>query len=374
MSCKNCISKSNGTPRGCNNNGACTSNSCNTFTVFDWLNDIAAPHDEPAFPFCEVRFKNGRKGYFKTNSILLSVGDIVATQSEKGHDIGVITLLGELVRIQMKKKNINHESKDPLSIYRIASQKDIDVWQISRDKEEDIKIRARKLALKLELKMKISDVEYHGDGNKITFYYTANDRVDFRELIRLFAREFKSRIEMKQVGLREEASRLGGIGSCGRELCCSTWLHDFRAVNTSSARYQQLAINPEKLAGQCGKLKCCLNYELGTYLEALKHIPKKEIKIKTKKGIAVCQKVNIFKRRIWYSYLDNPIDWHELDANRANDMIQANKKGAMVSSLEEFAIVSNKENENNLSLKSESITRFDKPKNRKFNKLQKHDL
>ena len=179
---------------------------------------------------------------------------------------------------------------------------------------------------------------------------------------------------MKQVGLREEASRLGGIGSCGRELCCSTWLHDFRAVNTSSARYQQLAINPEKLAGQCGKLKCCLNYELGTYLEALKHIPKKEIKIKTKKGIAVCQKVNIFKRRIWYSYLDNPIDWHELDTNRANDMIQANKKGAMVSSLEEFAIVSNKENENNLSLKSESITRFDKPKNRKFNKLQKHDL
>ena len=374
MSCKNCISKSNGTPRGCNNNGACTSNSCNTFTVFDWLNDIAAPHDEPTFPFCEVRFKNGRKGYFKTNSILLSVGDIVATQSEKGHDIGVITLLGELVRIQMKKKNINHESKDTLSIYRIASQKDIDVWQISRDKEEDIKIRARKLALKLELKMKISDAEYHGDGNKITFYYTANDRVDFRELIRLFAREFKSRIEMKQVGLREEASRLGGIGSCGRELCCSTWLHDFRAVNTSSARYQQLAINPEKLAGQCGKLKCCLNYELGTYLEALKYIPRKEIKIKTKKGIAVCQKVNIFKRRIWYSYLDNPIDWHELDTNRANDMIQANKKGAMVSSLEEFAIVSNKENENNLSLKSESITRFDKPKNRKFNKLQKHDL
>jgi cell fate regulator YaaT (PSP1 superfamily) len=374
MSCKNCISKNNGTPRGCNNNGACTSNSCNTFTVFDWLSDIAAPHDEPAFPFCEVRFKNGRKGYFKTNSILLSVGDIVATESEKGYDIGVITLLGELVRIQMKKKNINHESKDPLSIYRIASQKDIDVWQISRDKEEDIKVRARKLALKLELKMKISDVEYHGDGKKITFYYTADDRVDFRELIKLFAREFKSRIEMKQVGLREEASRLGGIGSCGRELCCSTWLNDFRAVNTSAARYQQLAINPAKLSGQCGKLKCCLNYELGTYLEALKHIPKKEIKIKTKKGIAVCQKVNIFKRRIWYSYLNNPIDWYELDANTANDMIQTNKKGAMASSLEEFAIVSNKENENILSLKSESIARFDKPKNRKFNKLQKHDL
>ena len=222
--------------------------------------------------------------------------------------------------------------------------------------------------------MKLSDVEFQGDESKAVFYYTAESRIDFRELIKLMADEFKVRIEMKQIGSRQEASRLGGIGSCGRELCCSTWLHDFRAVNTSSARYQQLAINPEKLAGQCGKLKCCLNYELGTYLEALKHIPKKEIKIKTKKGIAVCQKVNIFKRRIWYSYLDNPIDWHELDANRANDMIQANKKGAMVSSLEEFAIVSNKENENNLSLKSESITRFDKPKNRKFNKLQKHDL
>jgi len=283
MSCKNCISKSNGTPRGCNNNGACTSNSCNTFTVFDWLNNINPPNNKTVFPFCEVRFKNGRKGYFKTNSILLSMGDIVAVQAEKGHDVGVITLLGELVKIQMKKKNINHDSGDNLGIYRIASQKDIDVWQISRDKEEAIKVRSRKLALKLELKMKISDVEYQGDGNKITFYYTADDRVDFRELIKVFAREFKSRIEMKQVGLREEASRLGGIGSCGRELCCSTWLHDFRAVNTSAARYQQLSINPGKLSGQCGKLKCCLNYELGTYLEALKYIPRKEIKIKTKK-------------------------------------------------------------------------------------------
>ena len=371
MSCKNCISKSNGTPRGCNNNGACTSNSCNTFTVFDWLNDITAPDDKAMFPFCEVRFKNGRKGYYKTNSILLSIGNVVATQSEKGHDVGVITLLGELVRIQMKKKNINHESGDALGIYRIASQKEIDVWQISRDKEEAVKVRARKLALKLELKMKISDVEYQGDGSKIVFYYTADDRVDFRELIKLFAREFKSRIEMKQVGLREEASRLGGIGSCGRELCCSTWLHDFRAVNTSSARYQQLSINPGKLSGQCGKLKCCLNYELGMYLEALKYIPRKEIKIKTKKGIAVCQKVNIFKRRLWYSYLDHPIDWHELDAKIANNLIETNKKGDTISSLEDFAIVSDKDNVNNRPLKTDSITRFDRPKNRKFNKLEK---
>ena len=371
MSCKNCISNSNGTPKGCNNNGACTSNSCNTFTVFDWLNNIAVPNNKSMFPFCEVRFKNGRKRYFKTNSILLSIGDIVSVQAEKGHDVGVITLLGELVRIQMKKKNINHKSEDTLVIYRIASQKDIDVWKISRDKEEDVKVRARKLALKLELKMKISDVEYQGDGNKITFYYTADDRVDFRELIKVFASEFKSRIEMKQVGLREEASRLGGIGSCGRELCCSTWLHDFRAVNTSSARYQQLSINPGKLSGQCGKLKCCLNYELGTYLDALSYMPKKEIKIKTKKGMAICQKVDIFKRRLWYSYMDHPIDWHELDAKTANNMIEANKKGDTISSLEDYAIAPYNDDANNLSLKTDSITRFDRPRHRTLNKLER---
>ncbi|HJN53833.1 MAG TPA: regulatory iron-sulfur-containing complex subunit RicT [Flavobacteriaceae bacterium] len=371
MSCKNCISTKNETPRGCNNNGACTTSSCNTFTVFDWLNDIAPPDNESVFPFCEVSFKNGRKSYFKTNSIKLSAGDIIAAQSEKGYDVGVITLLGELVRIQMKKKNINHESNDIFSIYRIASKKDIEQWQIFRNKEEDIKVRAKKLAQRLELKMKISDVEYQGDGNKIAFYYTADDRVDFRELIKLFAREFKSRIEMKQVGLREEASRLGGIGSCGRELCCSTWLNDFRAVNTSSARYQQLSINPSKLSGQCGKLKCCLNYELEIYLEALKDIPKKEIKLKTKKGIAFFQKVDIFKKRIWYSYIDHPMDWYELDANKANEIIQINKQGESVSSIEDFAIITNKTNENNLSLKSNSITRFDKPKRTKYNKSHK---
>ena len=341
MSCQNCSSKNNGIPKGCNNNGACASNSCNTFTVFNWLNDIAVPDGQELFPYSEVRFKNGRKAYYKNNSVSISLGDIVAIESNKGHDIGVITLIGELVRIQMKKKNINLDSEDIFKIYRIASQKDIDVWQDSRNKEDQVMVKARQLASNLNLKMKISDVEYQGDGNKITFYYTADERVDFRELIKVFAKEFKVRIEMKQVGLREEASRLGGIGSCGRELCCSTWLHDFRAVNTSAARYQQLSINPAKLSGQCGKLKCCLNYELGTYLEALKDIPKKEIKLKTKKGVAICQKIDIFRKRLWYTYIDNPIDWYELQASVANSIINMNKKGNLANSLEEFAVSAN---------------------------------
>tara|TARA_B100000427_G_scaffold323302_1_gene326527 strand:- start:190 stop:1248 length:1059 start_codon:yes stop_codon:yes gene_type:complete len=340
MSCQNCSSKNNGIPRGCNNNGSCNSNSCNTFTVFNWLNDIAVPDGQELFPYSEVRFKNGRKAYYKNNSVSISLGDIVAIESDQGHDIGVISLVGELVRIQMKKKNINVDSDNIFKIYRIASQKDIDIWQNARNKEDHVMVKARELASNLNLKMKISDVEYQGDGNKITFYYTADKRVDFRELIKFFAKEFKVQIEMKQVGLREEASRLGGIGSCGRELCCSTWLHDFRAVNISAARYQQLSINPAKLSGQCGKLKCCLNYELGTYLEALKDIPKKEIKLKTKKGVAICQKIDIFSKRLWYTYIDNPIDWYELEAIVANNIINMNKKGDLANSLEEFSIVS----------------------------------
>jgi len=351
MSCKNCSSKKNGIPKGCKNNGSCINNSCNKFTVFNWLNDISIPKHQEKFPYSEVRFKNGRKGYYSNNSISFSAGDIVATESDRGHDVGVITLSGELVRIQMKKKNINYKKDSLFKIYRVANQKDIDVWQHSRNKEEDIKIIGRKLASKLKLKMKISDVEYQGDGNKITFYYTADNRVDFRTLIKLFANEFKVGIEMKQVGLREEASRLGGIGSCGRELCCSTWLHDFRAVNTSAARYQQLSINPAKLSGQCGKLKCCLNYELDTYLEALQDIPKKEIKLQTKKGNLRCQKIDIFKKRLWYSYIDNPIDWFELEALVANNIIDMNKKGKLVNSIEEFAVISS----NNENLKRSNV-------------------
>ena len=229
-----------------------------------------------------MRFKNGRKEFYRnTEKLTLSIGDVVATEASPGHDVGIVTLTGELVKIQMKKKGVNHTSPDVAKVYRKASQKDIDIWSDSRDKEEPMKVKARELAIAHKLEMKISDIEFQGVGSKVTFYYTANDRVDFRLLIKDYAREFSTRIEMKQVGFRQEAARLGGIGSCGRELCCSTWLTDFRSVNTSAARYQQLSLNPQKLAGQCGKLKCCLNYELDTYMDALKDFPDFETKLKT---------------------------------------------------------------------------------------------
>ena len=218
-------------------------------------------------------------------------------------------------------------------IYRKANQKDIDIWSEARDKEEPMKVKARQFAIDLKLQMKISDIEYQGDASKATFYYTAEERVDFRELIKLFAKEFRTRIEMKQVGFRQEASRLGGIGSCGRELCCSTWLTDFRSVSTSAARYQQLSLNPLKLAGQCGKLKCCLNYELDAYMDALKEFPKTETKLYTEKGTAVCQKTDIFKGHLWYAYEGEWMNWHKLTTDQANEIISKNSRKEKVPNL-----------------------------------------
>lgn len=291
------------------------------------------------------------------------MGDVVATQAQAGHDIGVVTLAGELVRIQMKRKNIAVTEKGSAKIYRKANQKDIDVWQQARDREEPMKVKARQFAIDLKLEMKISDIEFQGDASKATFYYTAEDRVDFRELIKVFAREFRTRIEMKQVGFRQEASRLGGIGSCGRELCCSTWLTDFRSVSTSAARYQQLSLNPQKLAGQCGKLKCCLNYELDTYLEALKAFPKTEIKLQTEKGVALCQKVDIFKGHLWYAYDGEWTNWHKITTVQANEIIERNKKNEPVVSLEEYAsdLIEDTKIEFENVVGQDSLTRFDNP-------------
>ena len=303
MACNSCTTGKDGQPRGCKNNGTCGKDSCNKLTVFDWLSNMSLPNGETPFNCIEVRFKNGRKHYYKNpENLSLRIGDVVATQTKSGHDVGMVTLAGELVRVQMKRKKVEEDSEEVLKIYRIASQRDIDIWQTARDKEEAMKVKARQFAIDLKLQMKISDIEYQGDASKATFYYTADERVDFRELIKVFAKEFRTRIEMKQIGLRQEAARLGGIGSCGRELCCSTWLTDLRSVSTSAARYQQLSLNPQKLAGQCGKLKCCLNYELDSYLDALKDFPKTEIKLQTEKGVAVCQKTDIFKRHMWYAY------------------------------------------------------------------------
>jgi cell fate regulator YaaT (PSP1 superfamily) len=269
----------------------------------------------------------------------------------------------------MKKKGANHLSSDITKVYRKASQKDIDIWSDARDKEEPMKVKARELAIALKLEMKISDIEFQGDGSKAIFYYTANDRVDFRQLIKEFAQEFKTRIEMKQVGFRQEASRLGGIGSCGRELCCSTWLTDFRSVNTSAARYQQLSLNPQKLAGQCGKLKCCLNYELDTYLDALKDFPDFETKLSTEKGDAICQKQDIFKGLMWFAYTNNFASWHVLKIDQVKEIMDQNKQKIKVSALEDYAIEIVVEQETVFSnaMGQESLTRFDQPKRKKPN-------
>ena len=275
MGCASCSTGKDGTPRGCKNNGTCGTDGCNKLTVFDWLGNMSLPADMAPFSGVEVRFKNGRKEFFDNrDGLSLSIGDVVATEAAPGHDIGIVTLTGELVRVQIKRKKESMNLESYPKIYRKATQKDIDLWQSLRQKEDEFQKRSREIAMGLKLKMKISDVEFQGDGGKAIFYYTAEDRVDFRQLIKDFARAFSTRIEMKQVGFRQEAARLGGIGSCGRELCCSTWLTDFRSVNTAAARYQQLSLNPQKLAGQCGKLKCCLNFELDAYMEALKVFPK----------------------------------------------------------------------------------------------------
>ena len=368
MACTSCSTSDGGAPKGCKNNGTCGTDSCNKLTVFDWLSNMSLPNGEAPFDCVEVRFKNGRKEFYRnTEKLTLSIGDIVATEASPGHDIGIVTLTGELVKIQMKKKGTKIDSAEVTKIYRKASQKDIDIWSNARDKEEPMKKRARELAIAQKLEMKISDIEFQGDGSKATFYYTANDRIDFRLLIKDFAKEFSTRIEMKQVGFRQEAARLGGIGSCGRELCCSTWLTDFRSVNTSAARYQQLSLNPQKLAGQCGKLKCCLNYELDTYMDALQDFPDFDTKLQTEKGMAVCQKQDIFKGLMWFAYTDNYANWHVLKIEQVREIVAENKLKNKVSSLEDYAVevVVTEEKDFNNAMGQESLTRFDQPKKKK---------
>ena len=320
------------TTNGCENVNTCGNSY--KLSVFDWLSNIKNPSSQE-FDFVEVRFKNDRKCFYKNvHKLPLHIGSIVTVESSPGHDVGVVTLTGELVRIQMKKKKFSEEA--PLKIYRLANQKDIETWQDVRNKEESVKIEARKLAQNLSLDMKITDVEYQGDGAKATFYYTADSRVDFRQLIKDFAGAFRTKIDMKQIGFRQEAAKVGGIGSCGRELCCSTWLTDFRSVNTNAARYQQLSINPQKLAGQCGKLKCCLNFELDSYLDALSDFPSSSTNLDTEKGKAFCIKIDVFKKKMWFAYAENPVAWYDLDIADVKKMISQNKKGEKSAPLEDL--------------------------------------
>ncbi len=364
MACGNCGTTVNGQPRGCKNNGTCGTDGCNKLTVFDWLSNMDLPLGQKPFDFLEVRFKNSRKEFYKnTEELPLHIGDVIAVEADSGHDIGIVSLAGELVRIQMKKKRASYTSDTFNKIYRKASQRDINVWTEVKDQEDVMKVRARQIAIKLKLEMKISDIEFQGDGSKATFYYTAEERVDFRQLIKEFAQEFHTRIEMRQIGFRQEASRLGGIGSCGRELCCSTWLTDFRSVTTGAARYQQLSLNPQKLAGQCGKLKCCLNYELDSYMDALMDFPKTEQKLKTEKGTAVCQKIDIFQGHLWYAYEGEWMNWHKLTTTQANEIIEANKNAIAVASLEEYAaeLIDDTKSDFGNVVGQDSLTRFDQP-------------
>jgi cell fate regulator YaaT (PSP1 superfamily) len=337
MSCKTC-SSGGGKPNGCQTNGTCSTSGCNKLEVYNWLANIDLPGGQKTYDILEVRFKNSRKDFFRNaQKINIQVGDIVVVDASSGFDVGVVSIVGELAKIQVAKKNKDFKPLETRKILRIADQKDIDLWIKARSKEKELMYKARTLALNIGLEMKISDVEYQGDMSKAIFYYTAEGRVDFRQLIKDMAGEFRIRIEMKQIGSRQESSRLGGIGSCGRELCCSTWLTDFRSVSTSAARYQQLSLNPQKLAGQCGKLKCCLNFELDSYLESLKAFPKKEIKLKTQKGDAYHVKTDVFKGTMWYAYRGES-ELFPLTPERAKEIIESNKNGKKPSDLKDYQI------------------------------------
>lgn len=371
MGCSSCGTGADGKPRGCKSNGSCTSGGCEKLSVFDWLSNMTLPSGQAPFNIYEVRFKNGRKHFYKNpENLTVSMGDVVAVEGSPGHDVGVVSLAGELVKVQMKKRNIGFDDEQVKKIYRKASQRDIDIWQKARDRELETQTRGREIIKTLGLQMKLSDVEYQGDGNKATFYYTAEGRVDFRQLIKDLASAFSIRVEMKQVGARQEAARLGGVGSCGRELCCSTWLTDFRKVTTTAARYQQLSLNPLKLAGQCGKLKCCLNFELDTYLDALNDFPKQETVLKTEKGDAVFIKMDIFKQLLWYTYKEDRSKWFKLSLEQVLEIIELNKNNELAIPLDEYE--SEIAEEVTIDFENvvgqDSLTRFDTPKKSRRNR------
>lgn len=354
------------TASGCANVDTCGNSY--KLDVFDWLSDIQNPSAEK-FDFVEVRFKNDRKCFYKNvHGFKLNIGSVVTVEASPGHDVGVVTLTGELVKIQMKKKKFSDQS--PLKIYRIANQKDVETWHENRKKEEAVKMEARRLARNLRLGMKITEVEYQADGAKATFYYTADNRVDFRQLIKDFANAFRTKIDMKQIGYRQEAAKVGGIGSCGRELCCSTWLTDFRSVNTNAARYQQLSINPQKLAGQCGKLKCCLNYELDSYMDALSDFPSSSTTLDTEKGKAFCIKIDVFKRKMWFAYAEHPVAWYDLEVADVKRMITLNKRGEKALPLEDLKSPEQQVKTVDL-IQENNVDRFEKKNNsRNRNKSQ----
>ncbi|GAB4312210.1 MAG: regulatory iron-sulfur-containing complex subunit RicT [Bacteroidales bacterium] len=312
---------------------------CAKLDVYDWMKGREQPPGLNRPRIAEVRFKNSKKDFFRVpDNMQLTIGDVVAVESNPGHDIGIVTLTGELAWIQLKKKKYRGSIEEMKKVYRHARPLDVEKWIRTVSREDDTMFRTRKIASGLGLDMKVNDVEYQGDGTKAIFYYTADDRVDFRQLIKALAEEFRVRIEMKQIGARQEAARLGGIGSCGRELCCSTWMTNFKSVSTNYARNQQLSLNPSKLAGQCGKLKCCLRYENDTYLEALKDFPPETLVLETKKGDAGFRKADVFKRILWYSYQGDFVSMMAIPLDKVWEIMDMNKRGKKPEQLEDFAI------------------------------------
>ncbi len=357
MGCSNCSTCEVSEKRGSANS-----------TVFDWLYQIDAPKSENS-NLIEVQFKRDRKDfYINTENIDISSGDWVAVQGDRsGHDIGKVTMKGELVALQIKRKNRDIEKHPIKKLYRIASENDLEKWKNTVDNEDEILVKAKRIIEDYKLEMKLTDVEFQGDSSKATFYYTADKRIDFRELIREYSKKFRIRVEMKQIGARQEAAKIGGIGSCGRELCCSTWMTDFPSVSTNAARYQQLSINPQKISGQCGRLKCCLNFELDGYTEALGEFPSTKIKLKSKEGVAKFVKLDVFKGVLFYFNSDLPGDLLELSIEQVNKIIAQNEKGETPINFKNYpAELKQKEITFQDTVGQDSINRFDKKKKSKF--------
>ena len=343
MGCGSC---GTGTPNGCKSNGGCSTGGCNRLNVHDWLRDLPIDDIATQCKVVEVSFKQGsRKEFFKNTTLQhFEKGDYVTVEGVNGFDLGEISLTGELVRIQLKKRGTDEFSPEMKKILRPSNERDLETYHISKSREAAMLARSRATARDLRLEMKLSEVELQADGKKGTFFYTADDRIDFRELIRTFAGEFKVKVEMRQIGIRQEAAKVGGIGSCGRELCCSTWLHDFKSVNTTAARYQNLSINQTKLSGQCGRLKCCLNFELDTYLDALQAFPDYADTLQTVMGQAFLIKKDIFKNLMWYT-LPNNTKHYPLTIDRVVEIKQLNKQGIAVEELEAIELISGKPKE-----------------------------
>ncbi len=336
----------------------------NKLNVFDWLKGVPTLKNESKI--VEIRFKNNRKGFFENQKKLrLESGTVVAVESQKGHDIGIVSLIGPLVYANMKKKGIDHHKNPLKKVYRYATESDLIKWKNAMQREKDTLITSRKIIRELGLKMKLADVEYQGDNTKATFYYIADERVDFRELIKVLADKFKIRIEMRQIGSRQEAGLVGGIGPCGRELCCSSFMCSFSSVNTQAARIQDLSLNMQKLTGMCGKLKCCLNHEVAVYEDARKCLPRTDRPLETEKGRAFFQKADVFKKILWYVY-ENSYTLIPLPLEEVKKIMALNKEGKKVEQLEDFSVKSVDETQDFTTVLDQDLTRFDKKdKNRK---------